>query len=185
MKTLLKFIAITILSTQMASAAFLIEPYLGYKAITDGEVGTTELETNGVTYGGRLGFQRLGFMGGVDFSGSSFDLEATNGSTTTQTDASSTDFGLFVGYNAPVLVRVWATYFLSSNLDLENSSNSENKGNGYALGAGYTGFPFLSINFEYRHKTYDEVETNSGTSPLNPEADINEVLLSVSAPFSF
>lgn len=185
MKTFLKFLALTILSTQMASAAFLIEPYLGYKAITDGERGTTEYETNGVTYGGRLGLQQLGFMGGIDFSASSFDLETTTTTTTEESDASTSDFGLFVGYNAPILVRAWATYFLSSTLDLKDADNTEYQGSGYALGLGYTGFPFLSVNFEYRQKSYDEQESSSGDSSLSPEADFSEVLLSVSVPLSF
>lgn len=185
MNRFIKFMAVFILSTQMATAAFLIEPYLGYKPITDGDQGNTEYETNGVTYGGRLGYQQLGLMGGIDYSLSSFDIEQTTSTVTSESEASTSDFGLFLGYNAPILVRVWATYFLSSELDFEESSNNAKfKGSGYALGLGYTGFPFLSINFEYRQKSYDELENDSGTSTVNPEADFSEVLLSVSLPFT-
>jgi hypothetical protein len=185
MKTLLKLITLMIFSTQMSYAAVLIEPYLGYKAITDGEEGTTEYDTNGVTLGGRLGYQQLGLMGGIDFNTSSFDLKKTTNTATTEQDASSSDFGLFVGYNAPILVRVWISYYLNSNLDFKNSTESEYKGSGYALGVGYTGFPFLSLNFEYKQKSYDELETSTATSNLSPEADFSEVLLSVSLPLSF
>jgi hypothetical protein len=174
-----------IFSTQLSYAALLIEPYLGYKVITDGEEGTKEYDTKGIALGGRIGYQQLGLMGGIDFNTSSFDLKTTTTTATTENDASSSDFGIFVGYNAPILVRVWISYYLSSSLDFKNSTESEYKGNGYALGVGYTGFPFISLNFEYKQKSYDELETSTATSNLNPEADFNEILLSVSLPLSF
>lgn len=185
MKYILQSMALILMTTQMASAALLIEPYIGHKIITDGEQGSTEYETNGLAFGGRLGYQQLGLMGGIDFNTSSFDLKTTTSTATTESDASSNDLGLFVGYNAPILVRAWATYFLSSTLDFKDSANTEYKGSGYALGLGYTGFPFLSVNFEYRQKTFEEADSDSGSSSLGTDADINEILLSVSLPLTF
>lgn len=164
-----------------ASSGVLVEPYLGFRVSGDTEQGTNiEGSYNGALYGARLGYQFLGFMGGLDYSLSNYEIDYDRPSgTSAKTDSSN--LGIFVGYDAPLLVRAWATYFLSNKLDFE-SSTTEYSGSGYALGAGFTGLPFVSLNLEYRSLSYDEFDTSTTSGRLNPENDVSEIILSVSLP---
>lgn len=183
MKSLLKIVlacTLTFSFIHSASAALLLEPYLGFRISGDLDNNTTDdVSYNGAVYGGRVGYQLLGIMGGIDYSMSSYDLDFKSGSTTTTRGSSSSNLGLFVGYNAPILVRAWATYFLSNKLDFDGPSKLD--GSGYALGAGFTGLPFVSLNVEYRAISYDDSESGK----VSPSQDAKEILFSVSLPFTF
>lgn len=170
-------------------ADLLLEPYLGY-AIGSGETGSTyEYDYTTPQIGARIGYQMLGVMAGIDYSMSTgkFDLDTT----TTATGAESSSkykknqLGLFVGYNLPILFRVWGTYYLNVKTEDDIAPITENSGSGYALGAGFTGLPFVSLNLEYRTYSFDESETSGVTTTLNPETDFNEIFLSVSLPLTF
>lgn len=184
--TLLGLFTVLSLGFSSANAGVLLEPYLGYKIASGDRAITTatEYSFNTPTIGGRVGYQFLGFMAGLDYSMStgSFGLETKTLTTTTEVNNDQDQFGLFVGYNLPILFRVWGTYFLSSNL--EQADGDENKGSGFALGAGFTGLPFVSLNLEIRSISYDEFYDKSAgtTTTLNPTSDYTEVLLSVSMP---
>lgn len=188
MKSLVKIALATALTFSFmhsASASLLLEPYLGYRVSGDLDNGTSaDLSYNGIAYGARVGYQMLGIMGGVDYSMSSFDMDIQDGADTSTLATSSSNLGLFVGYNAPILVRAWATYFLSNKLDFDSIA-TEYSGSGYALGVGFTGLPFVSLNLEYRALSFDEQTEASTTSALNPSEDASEILFTVSLPFTF
>lgn len=185
-------IAFLFLLSTSAYAGLLIEPYLGFSIGSgeDGENPKTEYSQNTPLYGARLGYQVLGFMAGLDYSKgmeSEFENKVTGG-TTTKPDATQQTFGIFVGYNLPIMLRAWVSYNFASKISIESGADvgDEFKGGGYALGVGFTGLPFVSLNLEYRMNTFDEYKTASTgvTSALNGagEVDYNQILLSVSLP---
>lgn len=172
-----------LLISQSAHAGVLLEPYLGY-GIGSGDRGNFDYSYNTPQYGARLGYQMLGVMGGIDYSMASFELEAENKTTgtTTKSDYKKNQLGVFVGYDFPLLVRAWGTYYVSANLEDDIAPISKYSGGGYALGVGFTPLPLVSLNVEYRTFSYDEVETGSTTASLDPNFDLNEIFLSVSLP---
>lgn len=179
-----------------AKAGILIEPYLGFSLAGSGDTtfGTSKYDHSysTPTIGGRLGYSMLGFMGGIDYSMQSFDLESEVGSTTFKDGVSKNQLGIFVGYNLPILLRVWGTYYLSSKVEGDDANTASNfidsryefsDGGGYALGAGFTGLPFVSVNLEYRTIEYDKAElSGANITNYNEKMDLSEILLSVSLP---
>ena len=172
--------------TEQAQAGVLVEPYLGFSIAGDGEstISTVnyDFSYSSVTYGGRLGYSFLGLMGGLDYSMQSFKADVDAGGTETKKDVDKSQLGLFVGYDFPILLRAWATYFLSAKADFTDYEFKS--GGGYALGVGFTGLPFVSINLEYRDLEYDKFEWAT-THTYDKKASLSEILLSVSAPFDF
>ena len=171
-----------------AQADLLLEPYLGY-TIGSGDRGNFDYDYKTPQIGGRVGYQMLGLMLGVDYSMGlgSFDVDAEHKVTGAETSSKNkkNQLGVFVGYNLPVLLRVWGTYYVNTSLETEGTPSSDYSGSGYALGAGFTGLPFVSLNLEYRNFSYDEVEIGSTKSTLDPELEFSEIFLSVSLPLTF
>ncbi len=171
-----------------SQAALLLEPYLGY-SFGSADRLNYEYDYSTPQIGGRVGYQMLGLMLGVDYSMGlgSFDMDAKNTTTgvTTTSKYKKSQLGLFVGYNLPVLLRVWGTYYVNASLEDDIAPITEYSGSGFALGAGFTGLPFVSLNLEYRNFSYDESETSGTTTALNPELEVSEILLSVSLPLTF
>jgi hypothetical protein len=174
----------TILFTSIASAGLLIEPQVGYvlsnkftgtNALTGTASGNGDYKTNGPEYGARLGFQFVGLMTGLNYSHVSGTAKNSSG---TSGDYKANNVGLFVGFNAPILVRGWIAYNFSSKADIGSGTA---KGKSTEFGVGFTGLPFLSVNAIYRMYDFDDVtaggKTYTGFKP-------NEVELAVSAPFN-
>ena len=131
-------------------------------------------------YGARVGYQFLGFMAGVEYgmgSGLTQDVAAASIGGVSIPDAETkydaTHMGIFVGYELPIMLRAWATYFFDSNWDFDGGAKTEFTT--IALGVGFTGLPFVSLNAEYRLNTFDSddnIETNA------------DLLFSVSLPLN-
>ncbi|MBH48855.1 MAG: hypothetical protein CME71_11870 [Halobacteriovorax sp.] len=189
MKRLL--IASLFLFASSAQAGLLVEPYVGIN-LASGENGAspkTEYDQTAPFLGARLGYQTFGFMFGLDYTkGMEGDFETKFGSTTSTVDSAQSTMGAFIGYNLPVMFRVWGAYYFDTTLEQKSGTGTgdEISGSGLGLGAGFTGLPFVSVNIEYRMMTMDEFKdkatgvtsTLSGTS----EIDYNQILLSVSLP---
>lgn len=79
-----------------------------------------------------------------------------------------------MGLDLPILLRFWGEYFLSS--EAENLTFKD----GYSIGAGFTGLPFVSINLEAQTINY-ELEQSGFKYDVASAA----YLLSVSLPLSF
>jgi hypothetical protein len=182
-----------------ANAGFMVEPYAGFalagsleQAATNPIAGTY----SGLQFGGRAGFSMLGLMGGATYNmATAADYEFTQLTTTATNSAKRTDLGIFVGYELPVMLRVWGSYYLDSKLEGESTtgttfidSTQTWNGTGIGLGAGFTGLPFISINVEYKSFTFKDVD-DSDSTPVNsvftPEVTTNEIFVSVSLPLSF
>lgn len=188
---------LSILFIQTASAGILIEPQLGYIVSGKGDYTDSGVKVsgkyNGVQYGARLGYQVLGLMGGLSYQAATYTTSLTCAlctPTSAKVDYKQDAFGVFVGYNAPILIRAWIGY----NFSVKETSSTSNtyvtngdwsKGHSTELGVGFTGLPFLSVNVIYRMLSYTKVydnntKTTSSVSGNSPK----EIALAVSAPFN-
>ena len=189
MKKLLSAVVLFLTVSMSANALIHVEPYLGYNMISGENSNSTitKYDFGGVNYGARLGLTALGFMGGLDYSMGSGDWETETLNTKTTVDSSQTKLGVFAGYELPILLRAWATYFVNVKQEIESGANNgrEYSGSGFGLGVGFTGLPFVSVNLEYKQYSYDEYESAAGTTVTIDGAnkiDLNEIMLSVSLP---
>lgn len=195
MKKLL--LAVTMLFATSSFAGILIEPQLGYSlgggysgSYTISGVGSanTNFTYSGVSLGGRLGYQMLGLMTGLNYAMTSGTSTCKSCSPNVDVDYSKNDLGVFVGYNFPILLRAWVAYNFSSKMTFNQNVGSFHDGDYYKgksteIGVGFTGFPFLSINAIYRMHDLDESKSGSSTytlSGLKP----TDITLAVSAPFN-
>lgn len=199
-KNMMKYVTLLTLffaSLSVAKAGLYLEPYAGVALAGKLERKTTSFPTfgdySGVQIGGRAGYSMLGFMGGLTLNlAMKTDIEATSGVVRTNDGVTRRDIGAFVGFNFPILVRVWASYYFNSMLEgqdpgIHNTLDSSEtyNGNGYSIGVGFTGLPFLSLNLELRNFTYDEqedIDASPQTTTFNPEYTSNEVFVSISLP---
>jgi hypothetical protein len=143
------FFALTV--NPPAHAALLLEPYLGYHLGSwDNNNGSTQNQ-RGVTYGGRIGYQSLGFMVGGDFMTGSWADNASPSSNS----ITPNDLGIFAGFNFPMFLRVYGVYDFSAQRKFSSSTASDTfKGSDVKLGVGLTMFPLISLNFEYMMGTF-------------------------------
>lgn len=149
-----------------AQAGIYVEPYLAYNILgdTDGD------DTTGMNIGGRLGYSLPMLVSfGLDYNMGSYTVDTSLG----DSDVDTTNLGLFVAVDLPILARAYASYYLSS--DLENEAGQSFDGSGMALGVGLTMLPFVSVNFEYRTMSYD------GAHGFG-DFDADEILVGVSLP---
>lgn len=156
-------------------AGLLIEPLAGlnFSGVYKTE-GNSELDIRGVSYGGRVGFQNLGFQLGLDYLNSNFDVEDDGDNLKT------TEYGAFVGFKFPVFFRVYAAYIFSGTGELDNIEYK--KGSGSKVGVGFTGLPFINLNLEFRNVTFAENSTNGGAD-VESDTDYNTYYFGISIPF--
>ena len=103
------------LSIPRANADLLIEPLIGFSSGNfESELDEEEHSTSGLSYGGRLGYQKLGFQLGVDYLKSSLNVDKKAWG-----DLDVSDWSAFVGYQFPILFRIYAGYILSSVADTD------------------------------------------------------------------
>jgi hypothetical protein len=174
MKNLL-LAALFIVFTGPAQASLLLDPYVGagvMKTTFDAASGSglDDIDNGSMTaIGTRIGYQFLLVSAGIDYSkGSDDDNEFTNTS-------------FFVGVDLPILLRVWAEYFISSDLSIdEDSISSPDFKDGTSIGLGFTALPFVSLNLEVQNLNY-ESKVAGNKFDLNTAA----YLFSVSLPLNF
>lgn len=158
--------------SSQAFAGFHIDPFLGYET-GKSKTGSTEYDVTGLSYGARLGWGMLGFSFGGEVALSNLTVKSTPSS-----DFTGTDLGVFVGYEFPIMLRAYATYFASSTA---KSSSSESTGSGGTrIGVGYTGLPFVTINLEMVSRAFDKSKTGGIESTIDTK--VNTTMLSVSVP---
>jgi hypothetical protein len=164
-----------------ASAGLLIEPLVGFSKAelkTDDGSAKTKYDFTSMSYGGRLGYQQLGFQLGLDY------LNSNNTFDNNDWDSSkSSEWAGFVGFEFPVLLRVYAGYIFSATGEAEyqNAKVDFIEGSGSKFGIGFTGLPFVDINLEYRSVTYGDAEV--GGTKLGQEQTYDAYMLSFSLPF--
>ena len=198
MKNYLIFTVFLFLITSISHAGVLLEPYIGFQVnnAEDSNATKTDYSWANVALGGKVGYQFLGFMAGgmYEFAPMNFDVDVTSGTSKYTIESQSKGWGFFAGYEFPILLRAYGTYFLKKEIRHKQAnsaagivSGDEFCGTGMGFGVGYTGLPFISINAEYRMYTYDEQK--SGTTGIDTaltgtnEIDGNEIFINVSLPF--
>ncbi len=172
-----------------AKAALLIEPVIGYNLNSklemkfDDAIAAAAMNDNlsggrGAAYGGRLGYQQLGFQLGLDYlnstiSGGDFD-----------DDMKINEWAGFIGYEFPILFRVYAGYIFSGTgkTKINGDSSTLKKESGTKLGVGFTGLPFIDINLEYRRATWTEF--SSGGTDYDGKFSYSTIMLGLSVPFT-
>lgn len=182
--------------TSVANASLLIEPHLGYNlsgGVSDykssGSSTAVKISYTGPQYGARLGMQFLGVMGGFAYTHGTYNLKNTWTGGSSAGKQKQDDLGLFVGYNAPILVRAWVAYFFSSKVTATETNASFtngdiSKGTTTELGVGFTPLPLLSLNIAYRMftmKSYQDV--GAASVDYNPSVKNKEIVVGVSVPF--
>ena len=179
MKSIFKLAALVlVLVTTSAQAGLLVEPVLGFNVNNKLEQDSFDTKGIGASYGGRLGYQNYGFQIGLDYLASSIDMDED----TFKNNFKSTDWGAFVGFEFPILVRVYAGYIFSAKGEVStDSGKAKMEGNGTKIGVGFTGLPFVDINVEYRRGTYDDVKIGGVNSD---DTDFSSLMLGVSLPLN-
>jgi hypothetical protein len=171
-----------------ARAGVLIEPLVGYN-LGKFEINVPNSEEekfNGASYGGRLGYQQLGFQLGLDYLHSSVSVDDND----YKENLSVSEFAAFVGFEFPALIRVYAGYIFSAmgeaQADFGTGSGKEtlkfSDGTGLKAGIGFTALPFLDINFEYRKGTFGSYKQGS-TAKQDLDTDYNAFMVGISLPF--
>lgn len=171
-----------------SQAALLIEPVVGYSLNTKLEASANDVLTDdvdvkgsGLSYGGRLGYQNLGFQLGLDYLKSSITIDESG----LEDSVSMSEWGAFAGFEFPVLLRVYAGYIFSATADGEATDGSKlefTEGSGMKFGVGFTGLPFIDINVEYRKGTFGEFEL--GGVKTGAETDYSSLMIGLSLPFT-
>lgn len=183
--------AIFALSTTSSHAGLLIEPVIGYNAGSSFEtelplnLGKKDYKGSGVGYGGRLGFQKLGLQLGVDYFNSSLSMTSND----FDGNVDVTEWAGFVGYEFPILIRVYAGYIFSATGDgrmkapagIANAKLKLEDGTGYKLGVGFTGLPFVDINFEVRRGSFGD--SKIGSAGID-DVDYQTYMIGASLPFN-
>lgn len=156
-----------------ATAGIHVEPYIGYTNFTTTFEASKDLKVSAkglTTVGGRLGYSLLLFSAGVDYQ-----LDKSS-------DHNRKNISAFVGVDFPILVRGYLKYVISSdydNDDLPSGAGDITFKNGYAVGLGFTGLPFVSVNVEVEKSSYTAEDL-----PIVGDTDFDwaSVMLSVSLP---
>ena len=165
-----------------SQASLLIEPVVGYNigAKYDAEGGENYTGGTGAAFGGRLGYQNLGLQLGVDYLNSSLDMDDND----FDKNVSLSEWAGFVGFEFPVLLRVYAGYIFSATgtTKMSNANVDLIDGSGTKFGVGFTGLPFIDINVEYRTGAFGDYEI-SGTK-VGKEVKYQSIMLGLSLPFT-
>ncbi len=171
-----------------AHADILIEPYAGY-GVGKSDNGTDKKTAKGYELGGRLGVQKMGLMGGLDYQTGKFTQSSPD------VDYTGSNLYVFLGFNFPVLLRVYGEYGLMTKVHMVSSdptidADADLKGDSYKLGVGFTGFPLISINLEYQYMKLDHLTgkllgVENLDEALDPKTELKTYMLSVSVPLTF
>lgn len=161
-----------------AHADLLLEPYVGYMPM--GKIhytGASEETLSGVIYGARVGYSNmLGLQLGVDYS-----TGALKDSDSPTTEYTPSNLAAFVGWDFPILLRVWAGLGLSSKFEAVNSGQTwtiEDGAKYMKVGVGFTPLPLISLNLEYVTTQHD-LPAAIGTGTMSS----NGLVLGASLPF--
>lgn len=178
-------LALSIAVLPVAKASLLIEPHVGFNVSGSGTNDGVEHSYNGGQYGLKLGYQTMGFMLGLDYTKSSFELESKFQGATDKEDVSRNEIGVFAGYDFPVLARAWVGYYFSNTSKFDNSSD-ELTGTTKEIGVGFKMLPLVltSVNLNFIYRMVDLDELNSGGVKSKVDLSHKEFVIGLSLPFT-
>ncbi len=180
MKKVLLAFALVMGFTSASHAGWMVEPYLGWERgdLSKDADGTL----SGTAIGARVAYTLpvlvwLGLDGMYTLTG---EIDPDGGS---KEDAKRTALYAVVGVDFPILVRGWLGYGLMNEWKIDSSPSASYKGDSMKIGVGFTGLPFLSVNFEYIKDTFDEIKAGGVTADTDIEN--TSYMISVSLPWEF
>jgi hypothetical protein len=180
--------------SKSANAGLLIEPLGAFNFASQGKLKDKDHNKSfsafGGGYGGRLGYQNFGFQLGVDYLHSSLNTSDSN----FKKNISLDEWAGFVGFQFPILLRVYAGYIFSAsgtskydNGNIVGNSGVQDfkakSGSGAKFGIGFTGLPFVAINLEYRRGSIDSYKIGNASYDSDP-LKYSSYLLSLSIPIN-
>lgn len=157
--------------SKISSAGLLVEPVFGFNIAKDVSTNDKDYQSGqGIGYGGRLGYQAGPFQIGGDYLNSSLDMSSSDFDNNLKVQ----EYGAFVGFEFPILVRTYATYIFSTSGDTKINSEKANLngGDGFKIGVGFTLIPLLDLNLDYRKLSF------------NDDIDFETFMFSFSVPFN-
>ncbi len=155
--------------------AFFIEPFVNYGTGDNPDASNTEYTAT--EFGARVGGSTLGFLYGLEYTRFSGDYEAGS----TKDDIGGSDIGITVGYDFPIMIRAYATYFLKSEATRESTVDIDFEGSGGTrIGVGFTMLPFININLEMITRSYDE--NTAGGLTTEDDTDLEGYNIGISIP---
>lgn len=168
--------------SEKSRAAFMLEPFAGITFNQNWKTDTDTGKFSGSLLGVRAGFHKMGFTFGFDARRGSLSVTPETGSVY---DATYNQIGLMVAYEFPVMVRVWGSSILTSTLENTDTEYELSDASGTTFGVGYTGFPYLSMNFEIGNTAYSKGKAKADSSKSSDDFAIDYYLLSISLPLVF
>ncbi len=181
-----KIIMLSLLFSSLGFSKILIEPYIGVNILGDFDytgaaINAAKGKSDKIpfSFGGRLGYTKMGFQGGLD-------LAMTKGMKFDQNTAQKGDmneFGAFIGYQLPILVRGYVGYTFLGKIDFETGGKFE-KLQGLKFGVGYSIFPMVKMNVEYKLYNFGKYELSAASIDPKADADLKMFAVSISVPIS-
>lgn len=164
-------VLLTSLFIPISNAGLVIDPYVG--------VGSYAIssDVSSIKKSGNKGFNSVGSRLGFSFTLLSAGIDYQIDSATSM---NRKNLSAFVGFEFPILLRVWGEYMLSSTLKDDNFKDTTIAfKEGMSVGVGFTALPLISINFEIEKSKY-----NYESLPVIGDQDVDFVsyLMSVSLP---
>ncbi len=170
-------ICLSVFTFNFAHAGLLIEPYAGMHLNSSFDNEGSDGDISGTSMGARLGYSMVGFMAGLNYKTGSLEFDYSDDSAT-DIDADVSHYGVFVGYNFPILFRVWGEIVVGGSAEVEDGGTFE-KVSGTQFGIGYSLLPLVSLNLEIGNLEYDDFD---GTGDAT--VDVDTFFLSISIPFN-
>ena len=166
-----------------SEAALLVEPVVGFNLGSKADISSfpdSYSGGSGMGFGGRIGYQNLGFQLGVDYLNSNIDMNDDDW----DSNLKVSEWAGFVGFRFPVFFKVYAGYIFASSAETKigGADFDLSSGSGTKLGVGFTGLPFLDLNVEYRTGKFDEIKASGIDTGWT--MDYSSILFSVSLPIT-
>ncbi len=185
-------IGVFVLTSHVAYAGLLLEPYLGYESgsfsVETAAGAKGDATTKGMSFGGRAAVTFPMMFVGVDYQTGTTDA-LFDGDSTSETYTRKTLY-LVAGARTPMGLRLFAGYGLMNSLTYKIKSLDSNAvfsgGTTFKAGLGYQFIKFLALNVEYISRTYTTLKIDSfpdfGFKDFYKKFDDSGVFLSLSVP---
>jgi hypothetical protein len=181
-------LALILVFATPTKAEILIEPLVGYSLGSKVEIedGENYSGASGPSFGGRLGYQKLGFQLGLDYLNSNINMDDDDFKSNVKTN----EWAAFVGFEFPILIRAYAGYIFSATGESEKYNDSVlgrqtlklEGGSGLKVGVGFTLLPFLDINVEMRQGTF--TDNKIGSTSFDKDVKYSSYMVGLSLPFA-
>ena len=135
-----KLLILLCLFSAPAQAWLLVEGNVGYGFSQEWEKQDySDITLNGMIINGRLGLKLFKFLivgGEYSWTDSNFEYMDNSKGIGYKIPAPRTDWGVFAGIDLPIMLRFWASYYVSSQIKMDNLNGTQLDGTGYGVGVG-------------------------------------------------